>query len=188
MRLSTILMTVALGSVSGVANAAIIDPFTTAQVGSTNSETPVAGALFNSRGLWTGARCDDTNQTLQFNDLTGWCTWYNEDWSAVDLTSGRPNGFQISFDYYFLQDARIDILDISRSHSMYWDIQAGMGTANLTVTSYAGAVDFTQIIQIGLVSNNLYGSMSNFTITAVPAPGAMALLGVAGLVGSRRRR
>jgi MYXO-CTERM domain-containing protein len=29
---------------------------------------------------------------------------------------------------------------------------------------------------------------NNFTIDAVPAPGALALLGVAGLVGSRRRR
>jgi MYXO-CTERM domain-containing protein len=29
---------------------------------------------------------------------------------------------------------------------------------------------------------------NNFTITAVPGPGALALLGVAGIVGARRRR
>jgi hypothetical protein len=32
------------------------------------------------------------------------------------------------------------------------------------------------------------GTLSNFSYTAVPAPGALALLGAAGLVGSRRRR
>jgi MYXO-CTERM domain-containing protein len=33
---------------------------------------------------------------------------------------------------------------------------------------------------------NLYAN--SFLVTAVPAPGAIALLGVAGLVGARRRR
>jgi hypothetical protein len=32
------------------------------------------------------------------------------------------------------------------------------------------------------------GTLSNFSYTAVPAPGALALLGAAGLVGARRRR
>jgi MYXO-CTERM domain-containing protein len=31
-------------------------------------------------------------------------------------------------------------------------------------------------------------AVDNFFVTSVPAPGALALLGVAGLVGSRRRR
>jgi uncharacterized protein (TIGR03382 family) len=30
--------------------------------------------------------------------------------------------------------------------------------------------------------------ITGFTVAVIPAPGAMALLGVAGLVGSRRRR
>ena len=37
-------------------------------------------------------------------------------------------------------------------------------------------------------SGNREPYYNNFTINAVPAPGALALLGVAGLVGSRRRR
>jgi hypothetical protein len=32
------------------------------------------------------------------------------------------------------------------------------------------------------------GTLSNFSYTLVPAPGALALLGAAGLVGARRRR
>jgi MYXO-CTERM domain-containing protein len=37
-------------------------------------------------------------------------------------------------------------------------------------------------------SNGQGLSIDNFSLTAVPAPGAMALLGVAGLLGARRRR
>lgn len=173
---------------SGLANAAVIDSFTTAQVGAPDSDIAVSGGLFSARGLWTGASVDTVTQSLQLNAVQGWSTWHNEDWSGIDFTTGRPDGFQISFDYTTNASIYIDILDISRNHSVGWEIQAGSGTANLTVSSYAGAVDFTQIIQIGLYADTATGSISNFTITPIPAPGAFALLGAAGLVRSRRRR
>jgi hypothetical protein len=191
MRLSTILMTVALGSVSGFANADIIDPFTTAQVGGPDSDFAVSGGLFNARGLWTGTSVDAATQSLQFNAPNGWCTWHNEDYSAVNFNADRPNGFQISFDYNTNAEIVIELLDITRSSSIWWNIESGSGTANLTVASsngMNGTVDFSQIIEISFYASTASGSISNFTITAVPAPGAMALLGAAGMVARRRRR
>jgi hypothetical protein len=51
-----------------------------------------------------------------------------------------------------------------------------------------------QVSQVGGSTSGTYsntsssGTLSNFSYTAVPAPGALALLGGAGLVGARRRR
>jgi MYXO-CTERM domain-containing protein len=45
------------------------------------------------------------------------------------------------------------------------------------------------VYEIGIVNDAGYSAaVDNFTVTSVPAPGAIALLGAAGLVGSRRRR
>ena len=51
-----------------------------------------------------------------------------------------------------------------------------------------------RVSQVGGSTSGTYsapsssGTLSNFNFTAVPAPGAIALLGAAGLVGARRRR
>jgi hypothetical protein len=50
------------------------------------------------------------------------------------------------------------------------------------------------VTQVGGSTSSSYtttsssGTLSNFSYTAVPAPGALALLGAAGIVGARRRR
>jgi len=71
---------------------------------------------------------------------------------------------------------------------------AGTYTVDLSAvpsnSEFLGAFDFTAItdITISIQANNLLSSatVSNFTYT--PAPGALALLGAAGLAGARRRR
>jgi MYXO-CTERM domain-containing protein len=45
-----------------------------------------------------------------------------------------------------------------------------------------------QVMTAGSGSSTVNYTMTNFSYGAVPAPGAVALIGVAGLVGSRRRR
>jgi len=56
-------------------------------------------------------------------------------------------------------------------------------------------IDWNQVTAMGVVMKAPGGSgagqtwtATNFQMTAVPAPGALALLGVAGIVGARRRR
>ena len=45
------------------------------------------------------------------------------------------------------------------------------------------------VYEIGIVNDaGLIVAVDNFTVTSVPAPGAAALIGLAGLVAGRRRR
>jgi hypothetical protein len=58
--------------------------------------------------------------------------------------------------------------------------QTKVTTLQLSVTQIGGPTSGSTI--------SVSGTLSNFGYTAVPAPGALALLGAAGLVGARRRR
>ncbi len=69
------------------------------------------------------------------------------------------------------------------------------GTVTLTFdkADFVGSVNWTQVAQFDMTfasRNTTAGSavITNFNYSEVPAPGALALLGAAGLVGARRRR
>jgi MYXO-CTERM domain-containing protein len=70
----------------------------------------------------------------------------------------------------------------------------GTGTYIFSVSSFGGGYDATSITALGIGLQTLVGGSGGASMTfnsftyAVPAPGALALLGVAGLVGGRRRR
>jgi hypothetical protein len=49
-------------------------------------------------------------------------------------------------------------------------------------------VTFIQVMTAGSVDSTVNYTMTNFSYSAVPAPGAVALLGVSGLVAARRRK
>ena len=69
------------------------------------------------------------------------------------------------------------------------------GTVTLTFNKadFVGSVNWAQVAQFSMTfgsRNTTPGSavITNFNYSEVPAPGALALLGAAGLVGARRRR
>ena len=69
------------------------------------------------------------------------------------------------------------------------------GTVTLTFNKadFVGSVNWAQVAQFDMAfasKNTTPGSavITNFNYSEVPAPGALALLGAAGLVGARRRR
>jgi hypothetical protein len=70
----------------------------------------------------------------------------------------------------------------------------GTGTYIFSVSSFGGGYDATSITALGIGLQTLVGGSGGASMTfdsftyAVPAPGALALLGAAGLVGARRRR
>jgi hypothetical protein len=70
----------------------------------------------------------------------------------------------------------------------------GTGTYIFSVSSFGGGYDATSITALAFGLQTLVGGSGGASMTfdsftyAVPAPGALALLGVAGIVGARRRR
>lgn len=64
---------------------------------------------------------------------------------------------------------------------------SGTYSANLTVSGYLNGFSLFAS-QLGGGTDNRQPYFNNFAIDAVPAPGALVLLGVAGIVGARRRR
>jgi len=65
--------------------------------------------------------------------------------------------------------------------------------ANSSTTSFAGFISDIAIASITIErqvagSDPLYASVGNLVVAGVPAPGSIALLGAAGLAGTRRRR
>jgi MYXO-CTERM domain-containing protein len=80
-------------------------------------------------------------------------------------------------------------------NNRFWQLALASQNANLTAGLANGSysVEFTSTFN----ANQWTGSVSQFnattatstgTFTVIPAPGAIALLGVAGIVGARRRR
>jgi hypothetical protein len=71
----------------------------------------------------------------------------------------------------------------------------GVSTFNFASATVDAGFDLTkvktmtlEIYYAGAGAGSSSGTLSNFSYTAVPAPGALALLGAAGLAGARRRR
>ena len=64
----------------------------------------------------------------------------------------------------------------------------GLGYVMAAHSFTAVATGSTTRLEFGFMSQDGWYWFDNVSVTATPAPGAVALLGVAGLVGARRRR
>lgn len=79
------------------------------------------------------------------------------------------------------------------SNVIIGDDDAGTGSNSLFTTNLSGATQYYVVVSgfdnadFGTYTLQMSSSSANITIGNVPAPGALAMLGVAGLVARRRR-
>ena len=198
---------------AGSASAGFIDAFTVAGMG----VNPQPGSPFQWRsfgGVGTAA-VDATTNTLAMSRAAGQqllVQWSNDS-PNEGVTPGTGlnwTGLQsISFTINTTTGGALDLTVASRdandsatNRRLRWqNFTIGTGITNVTLnvgSAYGGgtfeqnanfdvsAVNFVSLRSFG--TGSFSAEVTNFQYNMVPAPGAVALLGVAGLVGARRRR
>ncbi len=196
-------------AVAGSANAGVVDPFTTAEPFSRNSGDwlPISGALFNERDAirtnGSSGSFDNLGNLIftaasGFNflglnyQMSGGATKDLSSIAAMSIalsglnTSGAATG--IAFNLYMADETEKFLSTIQTLSA------DGVSTFNFASATVDAGFDLTKVktmtLEITSVggAGSVSGTLSNFSYTAVPAPGALALLGAAGLFGARRRR
>ena len=148
--------------------------------GATGAYTGIAGEAVNKASWWSA---------FPANSATSWgFTW------SITLDGARPAAGAISMNMLITRPNGQVSTILSG-----WDVGTNFGTGNMAwqnnwnVGYLAGcggqASDLGdwKIKITALSGGTVYGEQE-IIVTATPAPGALALLGVAGLVGGRRRR
>jgi hypothetical protein len=197
-------------AVAGSANAAVaFDSFNVAQTdaspavswASPSSSQPIFGAS-GTRAAFAVAyynpNANPTDRSTSVSTGTATFTSTNGAYSGMGLFySGSAQdltGYTFSFDLNMTGVYSAFAMDFGIADGNYAQYfvnytTAGTYTVDLSTVPFTGAFDFTAItdITIGLQTQSAgSATLSNFVYT--PAPGAIALLGAAGLIGARRRR
>lgn len=167
-------------------------------------------AVFLASAATAGFKNPVLNGNFATGDLTDWTQWGNTSFTTVE-TGGLPG-----YDNYghfgpittqggIFQDIStvagasynisFDIRSTDIPNSMFGSFD---GTSYITFTNinsfewahYSfGVTAFSDLTEVrfGFLNGPNWIDITNITVEAVPAPGAIALLGLAGLVGRRRR-
>jgi hypothetical protein len=197
------------------ANAGVVDPFTeasSATVAYDTTVTPITGGLWDTRYTsveyrTTGVGPNRATASLVVDAFTNAATFTV---TRVGNAS-NANGQRGTLEY----DNNAGVTDVSNFTSLtfnytstfsalLFDIDLGGKIATKTISASAGGtftllaseltVDGTPggYMNIALRQDNSNASgtftMTNLVANGIPAPGAIALLGAAGLIGGRRRR
>jgi hypothetical protein len=204
-------------AVAGSANAGVtIDSFTTSPVDQDRtSYGSIFNSRYSGNGTntTTNTVINTVTNRLEADTGSGFITTYWENYEAngnvgpfIDLSQLST----ITFDVTSLAASKITFVikeSAFAADSVRWtNVAVGAGSSSVTLTvgqnsggvwSVAGNgtaalsnVAFMSM-KLGLTGTgavNFVGSIGNLQYNLVPAPGALALLGVAGLVGGRRRR
>ena len=188
-------------AVAGSASAAVsFDSFT---VGQTTPSSAVAWAspsssqpIFGASGMRSAFADSNNYSPASTSVAAGTATFTTANGNAGLSYSGNAQdltGYTFSFDLN-MTGAEGNTFFVFQFESANFNsdlIYVNYGTpGSYTVDLSRRAFNYTAItsITIGLSTSDGSATMSNFTYTPAPAPGALALLGVAGLVGARRRR
>jgi hypothetical protein len=205
-------------AVAGSANAGVVDPFTTNQSFGNDSSSgfvSITGGLFNERNAFRSTSAGGAGVRASSNDVA--FTTNRANLGLVGLTYQMAGGSSNDLSLITGMSIALSALNLSNGAtgvSFFWqaiDVNSNSMYASQNLSSngtstfdFAAATkdvgfDLTNVTtlqlsvtQIGGPTSgstiSVSGTLSNFSYTAVPAPGALALLGAAGLVGSRRRR
>jgi hypothetical protein len=170
----------------------------TASNGSSSSSTTASATTSIGSGAWTlsvsgaptfkfaeAAYCSGVD--LNFSDYTSW---------TFNLAfNGNRSLSDVNFISLGFGDSTLDANFVQLAESTAGSASTLSVTFNKAdFDNYVGFVDWSKItsmsvrIQLAGNSSATAVTVTGFTATVVPAPGAIALLGAAGLVGTRRRR
>ena len=149
-------------------------------------------------GLYSGQSFSGKAFSFHFSYLTDAITTYSQGYNvgsgAADVTVESYGNFAVTSATTnfaantqsragFYVTGQGDVLSFGNGALSSWDMQSNIGPITGTgvfntqnVFTTAGAIRFSGTTTV------------TFTATAAPAPGAVALIGLAGLAGSRRRR
>ena len=145
------------------------------------------------------------NGNFETGDFSSWTQWGDTSYSDVNQGVARF-GPIVDFGGIYQDIATV----VGQQYTFSFDLSMGQGTPNsffanfgaLEVMSYTDrgafgwthysfdvtASDATSQIKFGFYNGPNFMYLDNVSVTATPAPGALALLGAVGLVGARRRR
>jgi hypothetical protein len=205
-------------AVAGSANAGVVDPFTTNQSfgnDSANGFVSITGGLFNERNAFRSSSAGGAGVRASSNDVA--FTTNRANTGLVTLSYRMAGGSSNDLSLITGMSIALSALNLSNGAtgvSFYWqaiDVNSnsmyasqdlfsnGTSTFDFAAATMDLGFDLTKVTNLEVSVSQLggptsgstvsvSGTLSNFSYTAVPAPGALALLGAAGLVGSRRRR
>ena len=192
-------MVLSVACVSAANAAVAFDTFTVAQ---TDTDPAAAWAtpalsqpIFGASGTRLAIAQGPPGSTTSVSGGTATFTTTRNGWLALSYSGSAQNltGYTFSFDLNMTgAGSAFEMVFVGGAYAQYFVnyTTAGTYTIDLSTVPFNGAFDFTAItdITIGMLAQTEgSATVSNFTYT-VPAPGAIALLGAAGLVGGRRRR
>jgi hypothetical protein len=196
----------------------VVDPFTTNQSFGNDSASgfvSITGGLFNERNAFRSASAGGTGVSQSNNNVA--FTTNRADFGVVGLTYQMAGGSSNDLSLITGMSIALSALNLSNGAtgvSFYWQAidvtfksmyasqnlsSNGTSTFDFAAATKDVGFDLTNVTTLQLSVSQLggptsgsnvsvSGTLSNFSYTAVPAPGALALLGAAGLVGARRRR
>ena len=195
------------------ANAAVVDPFTVASSATdgagTVTETPITGGLWDTRYSRVEYRTNVTNRataSLVVDASTNAATFtvtrvnaannQNDQSGALeyDGTTDVSNFTSLTFNYTSTFSALLFEIDLGGKIATKTISASAGGTFTLLASELVASGDPSGYMNLVFRQDNSNAS-GTFTMTnlvangiSVPAPGAAALIGLAGLVASRRRR
>ena len=204
--LSSVVATVA---VAGSAMAAVVDPFTVASSATdgngTSVETPITGGLWDTRATSVFYKSFNAAVSLVVDSSTNAVTCQITRVGNPNTSNGQnfaleyfntagvtdvSNFTSLTFDYSStFSSLRLDI-DLGGKSVTKTLSQTSGGTFTLNASELNGEFNGDYLnLQFTRFNSNASGTftMTNLVANGVPAPGAAALVGLAGLMARRRR-